>query len=315
MVAWLSGRTARVLLAVTAASLIAFAASRLDTAALRAGIMAASGTWLVVSVVLHLLIQPIAALQWRALIPGAIPIAWRRLLRLFALTSFMSNAANGLVGHAAVVVLVSAEPGIGSGGALSLLLLDQIVIGVAKIAVVLLAASMAPLPFWLRRGVLVLGVSVALLMAVLLFASAALHRWPRLPLLGRLATVPPARFLGAVGCALGVRVAEAGAIAAVLAAFGLPVSMTSVLFVLVATALAAMVPVIPANLGAYEGAVVAALRLLGTAPAPALLVAVVLHASQLFASVVPGALLLWLPASRTAHPSPVTPDSPLEPLA
>ena len=315
VVAGLSGRTTRLLLAVTSVLLIIFAASRLDTSALRAGIMAASGTWLVVSIGLHLLIQPIAALQWRALIPGAIHIAWRRLLRLFALTSLMNNAANGFVGHSAGVVLVAAEPGIGSGGALSLLLLDQAAIGVAKIAVVLLAASMAPLPVWMQRGLMGLGAGVALLMALLLFASGASQRWPRLPVLGRFATVPPARFLVAVGCALGVRLAEAGAIATVLTAFGLPVSMTSVLYVLAATSLASMVPVIPANLGAYEGAVVAALRLLGTAPEPALLVAIVLHASQLFASLAPGALLLWLPASHTEQPVLLTPDSPLEPHA
>jgi len=282
------------LLAGTATALVVLAAWQLDATSMRAGVLAADVRWLGVAVLLHLLIQPVGALQWRALLPAAVPITWRRVLRLFALTSVANNSASTIVGHTTGVALMAAEPGIGSRGALSLLLLDQLAVGVAKLAILLLAASRAPLPEWMYHGLLTVGGAVALLAVV----ATVLHRWPRLPLVGALTMVPAARLLAGVACALGIRTLEAGGIMAVQLAFGLPCTATSVVYVLAATTLASLIPVIPANLGAYEAAVFVALRQVGVAPEQAMLVAVVQHGCQLLAALTPGAVFAWMSVRR-----------------
>ena len=286
----------RILLAVAATVLLGLAVSRLDVAAMRVGLLAANGSWLWVAVLVNLLIQPLGALQWRVLLPSSVRTSWRRLLRLFALTSVANNSVNSVVGHATGVALVAAEAGVGTRGALSLLLLDQMCVGVAKLTVLGLAASLLPLPSWMQRGVIGLVCAVAVL-AGLVMSS---RRWPRLPFVGAITTVPLARLLVAVASALGVKVLEAGGIAAVHMAFGIPCTFTSVTLVLAATTLASLVPVIPANIGAFEAAVFLALRQVGVAAADAMVVAVVLHGCQLLAALAPGAPLVWLPQRRAA---------------
>ena len=284
----------KLLVAFTVVALLALAAQRFDMTALRQGLMAANASWLCAAVLAHLLIQPLAALQWRALLPASVSTTWRQLLRLFALTSVANNSANTLVGHATGVAMLTAEPTIGARGALSLLVLDQLCVGIAKLCVLGAAAMLLPLPTWMRNGVITLLIAVA----ALAVAIVVLRRWPTIPFIGAIRTVNARRMAAAVLCAVAVKAAEAAAIAAVQLAFGIPCTATSVLFVLSATTLATLVPVIPANLGTYEAAVFLALRAVDVPVESAMLAAVVQHACQLFAALAPGAPLLWLPARR-----------------
>jgi len=286
----------RALPGVVAIGLLTWVISRLDLTAVRNGLMAANAAWLSLAVLMHLCIQPLAALQWRVLLPEDARTTWRRLLRVFALTSVANNSVSSVVGHATGVALTAGEPGVGTRGALSLLLLDQICVGVAKLVVLSVAASLLPLPTWMQQGVIGLAIAVALLAALVMSTRV----WPVLPLIGAMTTVPVARLLGAMSCAIGVKLLEAAGIAAVQVALGVPCSVTSVALVLAATTLASLVPVVPANLGTYEAAVFLALRQVGVSAELAMVAAVVQHACQLLAALAPGAALLWLPQRRAA---------------
>jgi uncharacterized membrane protein YbhN (UPF0104 family) len=281
---------------IAVAVLVVIAARHLDSTSLRAGLLAANVWWLLLAVFAHMTIQLLGALQWRALLAATVPVSWGRLVSRFALASVANNTTNSIVGHATGVALVAAEPGVGTNGALSLLVLDQLCVGVAKIGILALAASLAPLPVWMERGLW----GIVAVVAALSLGLLVIRRWPALMTKRMLIMVPPRRLLAGMLCALAIRVAEAGGIAAVQTSFGIAGTGTSIAYVLAATALASLVPVVPANIGTYEAAVFIALRQAGVEPELAVLVGVVQHACQLLAATAPGAVLLLMLKRRTA---------------
>ncbi len=283
-------------LAAAATALVVFAARHVDLDLLRRGVQAASGPWLLAAVGAYGSIQLLGAAQWRALLAESVPLAWTRLLRLFALTSVANNTTNSVIGHVAGVALVAAEPAVGKRTAVSLLVLDQLCVGIAKLVVLLLAASAAPLPTWIQRGVAWLALAPVLIVG----GALVLRKWPTVLQGYTIQSVAPTRVAVAIACALGVRCAEAGAILAVHLSLGIPLSLATVVSVLAALSVATLIPVVPANLGVYEGAVFLTLRHVGISPELALLAAAVQHACQWLVAVAPGAMLLWIPSRRLA---------------
>ena len=302
-------RPIRLLLALLVTALAVWAVRALPVERMAASLAAAQLPWIGAAVLAHLVIQPVAATQWGLLLGTTTPpLAWRTLLRVFSLTSVANNTANSLVGHAAGTTMLARLPGVGATRALSLLVLDQLCVGVAKITVLLVAmaslgaVSSGALPSWLRTGLLALVIPVVLLLFATIVAPRGLAPWlSRLPVVGArvhtwleiVAAVPPRRVLAAVGCALLVKGCEAGGIAAVQLAFDVPVTVHTVALALAATAVATLIPVMPANLGSYEGSVYVALTLAGISPTLALTVALAQHATQLLAAILPGVLVAW----------------------
>ena len=259
--------------------------------------------WLGVGVVAHAVIQLVASAQWWWLLPA---VQWRAVLRVFTIGSVANNTANSLVGHATGTAMIAALPGVGAARAISMLALDQLCVGVAKVVVLLAAVPFAlrhavtwhnDLPLWISAGLRGVLVGVCLLTATLvigvrLIPPRIIPTWLR-SLVQAIGAVPPARLGAALLCALVVKVCEAVGIAAVQAAFGVTVTPDSVVLVLAATTVATFVPVMPANLGTYEAAVYAALVAYGTSAETALAIAVVQHVVQLTAAIVPGFMVSW----------------------
>ena len=240
--------------------------------------------WLFAAIASNLMIQPFGALQWHALLPVPATLSRRRLLRIFSLTSVANNTTPSIVGHATGTLLLAAEPTIGKAAALSLLAVDQLAVGLVKVAILLTASALLPLPEWMHRGLAALAVIVG---AMLVGALVLAQRTPYLQSLRQ-----PSRFAAGIAFAFCVKLAESGAIFAVQRAFGMSFSPERVLLVLAATALGGAIPVAPANIGTFEAAAYAAYRHLGLAPEAALGIAVVQHVCQLLAAVGPGYVLL-----------------------
>jgi len=246
-----------------------------------------NGWWLLAAVAANLCIQPFGALQWRALLPDGAVVSFRRMLRLFSLTSVANNTTPSLIGHATGALLLANEPEIGKTGALTVVALDQIAVGVVKVAVIAAAAALLSLPRWMERGLAGLGLAVlAMFVAALVMATRTRH-------FGALRE--PSRFLRGVAFAVCVKAAEACAILAVQQAFGLDVTVQSVIVVLAASALGSVIPIAPANIGTYEAASYGAYRFLGFNAETALGIAVVQHVCQLLPAVGAGYVLLSLP--------------------
>jgi uncharacterized membrane protein YbhN (UPF0104 family) len=122
----------------------------------------------------------------------------------------------------------------------------------------------------------------------------------RAPLVGRVVSLAarwsrdleslrrPWRFGLALICSAGSKAVEALAIVAVQHAFGLTFPFPTTVLVLAASILGTIAPVAPANLGVYEGAVVAAYRHAGVPAELALALAVVSHACLLLGTAAVG---------------------------
>jgi uncharacterized protein (TIRG00374 family) len=287
-----------------ATGLLVLLATRVDLPGVWLGFRSANWGWCALAVACYAGIQPLGSLQWRLLLPTGASLPFRRLLRVWTFTSVANNTATSAVGHLTGLALLGAEAGVGTMPALSALVLDQVAVGITKVAVLAVAAWAAPIPAWMSSGATVLSSTVLVL--VLLVAAAAwqharLGRWAAAPhdnaVVRRIAPMlaawasgldairSPARFAAAIGVAAAIRLVELAAILSVQIAFGLEVSFGTAILVLAATTLASFIPLVPANLGAYEASVFAAYRLLGVPADAALVMALVQHACQLLPAV------------------------------
>ena len=309
-------RTARIRVAARVAALLvlgllaALAVTRLDPAAVLAGLAVAHPVWIGLAVLCFLAILPLWALQWRMLAPSTVTIPASTMLGVVAMTSTVLNTAPLLVGEAAGVFFLVTEAALGRAAALSVLAMDQLFVGIAKVLVLATAATLVALPPWMARGAQSLVVGVALLaigVVVAAWRAESLSRWASRVAPARAARLiaslgaglapirSPARSGGALALALAKKAAETLAIYCVQRAFGLDLSLASALLVLAAVNLATLLPLVPGNLGVYEGAVVLAYAYLGVTAERALGIALVQHACFFLALAVPG--YRWLARS------------------
>jgi uncharacterized membrane protein YbhN (UPF0104 family) len=112
----------------------------------------------------------------------------------------------------------------------------------------------------------------------------------------------PARSGGALALALAKKCAEALAILCVQRAFGVRLEPGSALLILATTNLATLLPVVPGNLGVYEGAVTLAYAWLGVPPERAVGIGIVQHACYFAALALPG--YRWLARSAPDRKAP-----------
>jgi uncharacterized membrane protein YbhN (UPF0104 family) len=264
----------------------------------------------------YLSILPLWALQWRLLAPQTERNTFRRMLAVIAMTSSTHNTTVFLVGEATGALLLATHVGLGRSAALSVLAMDQLIVGIAKLGVLTSAALTLTLPTWMASGVTTLAVAVATLLAVTLLAA-----WQYDAIAARAERFIPARAVVAVGSigqalaplrsvsrgggalilAFMKMAAEIGAIICVQRAFGVELPFASALLVLAALNLATLVPIVPGNLGVYEGAVVLIYTRFGVPAELAVGMAVVQHACFFTALALPG--YVWIAgagASRSA---------------
>jgi uncharacterized membrane protein YbhN (UPF0104 family) len=219
------------------------------------------------------------------------------------------------------VGFLSARAGRARGAALSVLAMDQLLVGFAKLAVIGAAAAIAPLPLWLRGGLgsIIVGVSAlfVLLLAMahrgaatrdrLLARSSAARR-----LIARAAALgahleplrEPSRAWRVAVLALSKKGFELVAIIAVQLAFGLQPSLPTALVVVAALAVTTLLPITPGNLGVYEATVFATYRFAGASAELALGIAVVQHLCFLLPMLATGYVTLTTrPLSRAERAS------------
>jgi uncharacterized membrane protein YbhN (UPF0104 family) len=267
--------------------------------------------WLVAALAANSLIIPLWALEWRLLVPITFRVAYAQMFEVVSVTAAVLNSIPFFVGEASGVALLIARAGLPRGAALSVLALDQLLVGFAKLGVIAAATALVPLPGWLRAGILSLVAGVLAMLVVLLPLA---HRWSNLRdrvlaqpsrlrrLLARAiawgAHLEALRDVGRVGrlatLALAKKGAELGAILAIQMAFGLEPSIAGALLVLAALAITTLMPVMPANLGVYEATVFAAYRFLGVPAESAMGMAIVQHLAFLLPALATGYTTLTL---------------------
>ena len=309
----MSGRL-RVLGFLVLAALLVVAVRRFALDQVLAALATARPMWLGFAIACYVAILPLWALQWCMLAPTTHRPPYSRMLGVIAMTSSVLNTTPMLVGEAAGVLFLVSRAGLQRAAALSVLAMDQLLVGIAKMGVLMLATWLLVLPLWMERGMRALSVVVLLLLIALLgmaWGSDTVERVARrLPeRAGRVlraigaALAPlrsPSRGGGALAIALGKMLVELLAILCVQRAFGVALPLASAVLVLASLNLATLVPVIPGNVGLYEAVVVLAYGYLGVDPERALAIALVQHACYFAALALPG--YAWL-ARRAEVPS------------
>lgn len=269
--------------------------------------------WVVLALVCYVSILPLWAAQWVLLSSPATRPTYAAMLGIVSMTSSVLNTTPMLVGEAAAVVFL-VRAGLQRAAALSVLAMDQLLVGIAKVCVLLLASSLLSLPGWAARGLVGLASAVVAALVVLLAISrhgAALRRGEARVVPARLAreleetmkALAPLRSPtlagGALLLAFAKKAVEIVAIVCVQRAFGLHLPLASAVLVLAALNLSTLLPLVPGNVGVYEAAVVVAYSPFGVSSEQALALAVVQHACYFATLALPG--YCWL--VRSAPPS------------
>jgi uncharacterized membrane protein YbhN (UPF0104 family) len=241
------------------------------------------------------------------------------MLRVVLTTSGVLNTTPLLVGEATGVVLLMTVTGLARTAALSVLAMDQLLVGVAKLVVLATAALIAPLPDWMARAAIGLILLVAALAALLLLGAsrglwrAGTRRESRdagalaVRVADALDALPTAlaplrsvrRGGGALVLALVKKAVEVAAMVCMQRAFGLDVPVGAAILALGMLNLSTLLPIVPGNIGVYEGAVVLAYARYGVATEQAIGLAAVQHLCYLLALAAPG--VLWAAAARWAR--------------
>ena len=292
---------------VVLVALFVLAVRRIDLARAAAELHTVHAGWIVAAVLCFLAILPLWALEWRILAPRSSGNTLPVMLGVVAITSSTLNTSAFFVGEAVAVVLLVARVGLTRAAALSVLAMDQLLVGIAKLVVLAAGAFTLSRPTWMKSGVLLLGAGVAALLATCVLAA-----WNHEAIPSLAARVIPTRLAAALGkmaeslaplrspsrsgrvllLALAKKAVEVLAILCVQRAFGANLPVASGILVLAALSLATLLPIVPGNLGVYEAAVVLTYTHLGIPAEQALGMAVVQHACYFAALALPG--YVWL---------------------
>ena len=267
-------------------------------------------SWLFLAVAVNLSIFVFWAAQWKVFLPKAHRVSFGRMIEINALMAMVMNTVPFLAGHALGVFLLAKRERVGSAVALSVMALDQLSEGLAKLSILLLVALLTPLPDWMREGILLVVSGVSLLLVILLFFAYRYRNpyepkgdllnvgWNSMwPFITRWAHHLEAlrsfrRFFLGLLLAYAMKGAEATAILAVQKGFHLNIPIWSVLLILAGLNVATMVPVTPGNIGVYEATVFFIYQYLGVPPEQALGLALLQHLCYLLPLVGTGYLLV-----------------------
>lgn len=256
------------------------------------------------AIALNFAILPLWMLEWMLLKPPDAAISHAKMFEVVSVTASVHNAVPFFAGEAAALGLLITA-GVQRGAAISVMAMDQLLVGIAKLAVLAAAALTAPIPVWLKAGVLSLVAGVAALFLVLLLLahfgtviSAQLREretrgrelMARLAGLGRHLSALREPWLAArvVALALTKKALELCAIVAIQSAFGVEPSFGAAALVVAALAVTTSLPVAPGNLGVYEATVYATYRYLGVDSDAALGMAIIQHLAFLLPMIATG---------------------------
>ena len=253
---------------------------------------------LILAVLLNAMILVFATAQWLLFLPEGVSVARSKMFKIMAIMSTVANSGPAGGGAAVGVHLLARQEGVGHSVGLSVLLLDQLVEGLVKVAIVLLAIVVVPigLEYKAVSATILIGVpTLFFVLTVIAHRKSALESiserttgflgW----MLTKLNLVAanlealrrPKKLSLTVVLGLLQKLVAALAITCILLAFGVVTPWWGILAVLVAVNLSTVVSVTPANLGVFEGAAFLVYTSLGISSDTAVALAIVQHAAYL----------------------------------
>lgn len=253
--------------------------------------------WVLLALLGNFAVLPLLTAQWRRFLPPGNPVPWGVMWECVTLSMAAMNTVPFGGGLAVAIGLIARRAKTGWSGALSLMALEQLCDGIAKLALLLAALAVIPLPGHWRRGAWLLAAAVLGGLLVLLWLAqhpdqeAApegwRHEWSRRLLIMK----QPGPFAIAVGLSLAMKAAGLVSIYAVQRSLGIDLPMAATTLVLAATTFATLIPIAPGNLGIYQAAAFGAYRLLGVPEIDAVALGLVLHLTFIIPAVGTGYLM------------------------
>lgn len=269
--------------------------------------------WVLLGIVANFAVLPLLTAQWALLLPPRKSVPWAVLWECVTLSVAAMNTVPFGGGLAVAIGLIARRAATGWSGALSLMALEQLCDGVAKLALLLAALAVIPLPGNWRHGAWLLGAAVLAGLLVLFWLAQHpgkeaspngwRHQWSRHLLIMK----KPASFALAVGLSGAMKIAGLVSIYAVQRSLGVDLPISTTTLILAAITFATLVPVAPGNLGIYEAAAFGAYRLLGVNELDAAALGLVLHLTFVIPAVGTGYLVTAGKAvvrGRTRTPCP-----------
>lgn len=254
--------------------------------------------WLLLGVICVVVIIFFNMLQWQLFLLPNSCISIRRLWRVVAVMLMMANFLPW--GNAFAVYHLGHLERVGKTVALSVMTLDQITEGFAKLIVFLIVSLIIPLPVWMKSGIsTVVGGVLASYLLFLFFAYRyrsykegtharrwrdVLSRWGH-----HLHGIRNLRItIYSVALACVMKFGEILAVYCVQLALGVSLPLWVSLFIVAAINLATLVPVTPGNLGIYEAAVFFVYQYVGLDASLSMTLAILTHAVYLVGMILPG---------------------------
>lgn len=260
--------------------------------------------------------------QWRVFLPSARTVKFTRMFEVTALTAAAGNTLPFPGGQAVGAMLLVKRAEVETQAAVSVVVLDQLAEGFGKTALILVTATLAPIPVWMRQAIVVTlpgTLALALVLLACAHLSSRLSR-PRGKLQRLIAQARdglqvlrrPEKWALVLGLALTMKAGEVALVVCVQRSMGVNLPLEAALLVTSGVMVATMVPIAPANLGVYEAAVALVYQYLGLTADVALALAVVQHSVYLAPKYAAALVVLTIgsvSATRsmvldaTAHPS------------
>ncbi len=262
--------------------------------------------WLFVAVFFNACILGVWTALWHLLLPGKLSVPFASV---FQANAFMSTSCNTIPfpgGHAVGVMALARRTGVGHTVALSVLALDQLLEGFAKIFVLTLVAFFVPLPERMGQAILIFVVVIGFFASIMFYLA---HKQPQVKegtssLMGKVG-----RFVSRWSAHLEVlrdmRIFSFGLLLAFLMMFfqtlgiwavqkslGFDLPFWAPILVMGALNLATVLPITPGSFGIYEGTAFLAYQFCGLAPESALGLALLQHLCFLAPMVGTGYLVL-----------------------
>lgn len=251
--------------------------------------------WLFLGIAGHFLIFIFWAKQWIIFLPGKVFVTFKEMFEINALMSTAMNTLPFPGGHAFGVFLLAKKEGVGHSGALSVMSLDQLAEGIAKLTVLLIASWFTPLPPLIKKGILGLIVVILIFASILLYFAFRFQNYKTIAV-GSVRTLKEKAinfvsrwghqleglrniqtFCYGVILAYGMKLGEASAIWSIQKGFGVDLPIWSILLILAALNLTTIIPLAPGNLGVYEATVFFIYQHLGIEPEQAIALALTQH--------------------------------------
>jgi len=251
--------------------------------------------WLFLGIAGHFLILIFWARQWIIFLPGKVFVTFKEMFKINALMSTAMNTLPFPGGHAFGVFLLSKKEGVDHSAALSVMSLDQLTEGIAKLTVLLIVSCLTPLPPLIKKGILGLIVAILIFASILLYFSFRFHNYKTIAV-GSVRTLKEKAidfvsrwghqleglrniqtFCYGVILAYGMKLGEASAIWSIQKGFGVDLPIWSILLILAALNLTTIIPLAPGNLGVYEATVFFIYQHLGIEPEQAIALALTQH--------------------------------------